>query len=65
MHWISDTVCARAALLAMKRHKEEGTFGTIWYRVLAMTDSEEPILAEAFETLNDGRARKEATIYYK
>jgi hypothetical protein len=57
--------CARATLLAMKRHKLEGTFGTIWYRVLAMTDSEEPILAEAFETLNDGRARKEAAVYYK
>ena len=59
------TRCARATLLAMKRHKQEGTFGTIWYRVLAMTDSEEPILAEAFETLNDGRARKEAAILYK
>jgi hypothetical protein len=57
--------CARATLLAMKRHKEEGTFGTIWYRVLAMTDSEEPVLAEAFETLNDGRARNEAAILYK
>lgn len=57
--------CARATLLAMKRHKEEGTFGTIWYRVLAMTDSEEPILAEAFKTLNEGRARKEAAILYK
>lgn len=56
--------CAHATLQAMRRHKDEGSYGTIWYRVLAMTDSEEPILTEAFETLNDGRARREAADYY-
>ena len=59
------TGCARATLLAMKRHKEEGTFGTIWYRVLAMTDDDDPILVEAFKILNDGRAQKEAAVLYK
>jgi hypothetical protein len=57
--------CARAALTAMTRHRDRGGFGTIWYRVLAMTDSEEAILTEAFETLNDGRARLEADRYYR
>lgn len=56
--------CAAATLEAMRWHKDEGSFGAIWYRVIAMTDSDGPILTEAFEALNEGCARLEAADYY-
>lgn len=57
-HFISD--CAAACMNAMLRCDRDGLFGHIWYKVLHMSDSEHPVLAEAFRKLNRGRARAEA-----
>lgn len=56
--------CARAALAAMKRHHDRGTFRSIWFRVLAMTDDEHPVLSEAFEALNADEVREEASPHF-
>ena len=56
--------CAEAALTAMRRRKDAGSFGTIWYRVLTMSDDEHPVLKAAFEQLNEGRALEEARPLY-
>ncbi len=45
------------ALLTCER---EGVFGSLWYKVLVMSDDEHPVLAEAFRKLNSGRALTEA-----
>jgi len=56
--FLSD--CATACMNAMLHCDREGLFGPIWYKVLSMSDSEHPVLAEAFRRLNRGRALKEA-----
>ena len=56
--FLSD--CATACLNAMAHCDREGRFGSIWYKVLFMSDSEHPVLAKAFKTLNRGRALKDA-----
>lgn len=63
-HGIFIDMCARSALDAMQRRMKSGSFGSIWYRVLAMTDDEHPVLNQAFRALNTGRALKEAQFMY-
>jgi hypothetical protein len=57
-HFISG--CATACMNAMLRCDHENLFGHIWYKVLFMSDSEHPVLVEAFRKLNRGRALEEA-----
>lgn len=52
--------CATACLEVLQELDEEGIFGSIWYKVLDMSDEEHPVVAEAFRRLNTGRARSEA-----
>jgi hypothetical protein len=58
------TCCARSAMIAMQRKLEADAFGSIWYRTLMMTDEEHPILNQAFEKLNTGRALAEAKFMF-
>ena len=57
--------CARSAMNAMQRRMDAGAYGSIWYRVLMMTDSEHPVLKQAFESLNTGRALEEAKFMFE
>jgi len=56
--------CARSALVAMQRRLAADSYGSIWYRVLMMTDDEHPVLKQAFESLNTGRALTEAKFMF-
>ena len=58
------TDCATACLHAMLECHRAGRFGHVWYKVLSMSDGEHPVLVEAFETLNSGRALEEAAPLY-
>ena len=58
-------LCARSAMTAMQRRLEADSFGSIWYRVLMMTDDEHPVLKQAFEKLNTGRALTEAKFMFE
>ena len=57
--------CTRSAMSAMQRRMDADSFGSIWYRVLMMTDDEHPVLKQAFESLNDGRALAEAKFMFE
>ena len=57
--------CARSAMSAMQRRLEADSFGQIWYRVLMMTDDEHPVLKQAFQSLNTGRALTEAEFMFE
>jgi len=64
-HGIFIDCCARSAMTAMQRRMEAGSFGSIWYRVLMMTDDDPPVLKQAFESLNTGRALEEAKFMFE
>ena len=64
-HEIFIEHCARSALTAMQRRLDANSFGSIWYRVLMMTDGEHPVLNQAFESLNSGRALEEAKYMFE
>ena len=57
--------CARSAMTAMRRRMDADSFGSIWYRVLMMTDGEHAVLKQAFESLNTGRALTEAKFMFE
>lgn len=59
------TECATASLEAMQHCNRRGNFGGIWYKVLFMSDSIHPVLVQAFQELNTGRALKEAAIFFE
>ena len=58
-------LCARSAMTAMQRRLDADSFGSIWYRVLMMTDGEHSVLKQAFEKLNTGRALTEAAFMFE
>ena len=60
MHDEFITSCASACLDVLKECNSAGLFGNIWYKIVVMSDEEHPIVAEAFRTLNSGRAIDEA-----
>ncbi|MGI9378467.1 MAG: DUF4303 domain-containing protein [Methyloligellaceae bacterium] len=52
--------CAKTCMEAMLACERQNLFGKIWYKTLFMSDDEHPILVEAFQKLNNGRALTEA-----
>lgn len=57
--FISD--CASACLDVLQECNDAGLFGNVWYKVLEMSDEEHPVVAQAFRSLNSGRALEEAS----
>src|SRR5205814_1648483 len=41
-----------------------GAFGSIWFKIIFLSDGEHPIERKSFNRLNSGRARKEAHLLY-
>ncbi len=60
--FISD--CASTCMNAMLRCDTNGLFGKIWYKILFMSDTDHPVLGEAFAKLNTGRALEEAAQFF-
>ena len=58
-------LCACSAMTALQRRMDTDSFGSIWYRVLMMTDDSHPVLKQAFESLNTGRALTEAKFMFE
>ena len=48
----------------MKDCIDDGDFGSIWFRILHISDSELPIVKTSFYKLNTGRALKEGSRVY-
>lgn len=53
-----------ACLDTMAECDQNGLFGSIWYKVLTLSDAEHPIVAESFYRLNRDRALEEAARLY-
>ncbi len=51
-------------LETMEECDERGLFGSIWFKLLSLSDAEHPIVTESFYRLNQGRALQEAAQLY-
>lgn len=60
LHELFIAGCASSCLQVLQECERRGLFGTIWYKVLDMSDEEHSVVSEAFRTLNSGRALEEA-----
>jgi len=49
---------------AMAQCDAEGAFGSIWFKIIVLSDGDAPVIRKSFNRLNRGRARKEAHLLY-
>ena len=62
MNYLTDVY--HVYLSAMKSCQDAGAFGSIWYRVIWISDSDRFIIGKSFNELNEGRAIDEAGHFF-
>ncbi len=64
MHDEFISQCAYCCLGVLEECNRNGLFGSIWFKVLDMSDEEHPAVAESFRRLNSAEVQERGAAFF-